>query len=531
MCGILAILEQQQPIPREQAIRMAQTLKHRGPDEQGIYADDQVILLHQRLSIIDVHTGRQPITDVKQRVLVANGEIYRHKELRSLCPEYVFRTESDSEILLALYDTYKSALFEHLDGMYAFVLYDPTTKELLIGRDHIGIIPLYWGRDAQGTLYVASELKAIEPYCTTIEQFPPGSYYDGTLHKWYEPEWKKTLPAKELRQQELYAHLHASVQQQLISDVPLGVLISGGLDSSAVAALAKQHKKTLHSFSIGLKGSPDLLYARKVAQHLGTIHHERTFSTQEGIDALEEVIRHLETYDVTTIRASTPMYLLSRYIRSIGIKVVLSGEGADELFGGYLYFHLAPDKKEFHEETVRKLAQLHKYDCLRANKATMAWGVEARVPFLSKEFIEYVMTRDPEQKMCQQGVEKWALRKAVEHLLPKEIVWRQKEQFSDGVGYSWIDGIKEYAEQTITDEELALAQTEFVLHTPDTKEALLYRRLFAKHYPGQAAAKTVLFQKSIACSTPKALEWSQHFIGKEDPSGRAIQIHAHTIAK
>lgn len=550
MCGIVAAFElkQKQEDLRSQVLSMSRRLRHRGPDWSGIYSDDRAILAHERLAIVDPASGKQPLfSPDKQLVLAANGEIYNHIELRkSLHQAYDFQTQSDCEIILALYKEFGKDCVKMLNGIFAFALYDKTDGSYFIARDHMGIIPLYMGRDQFGTLYVASELKALQGYCTQIDKFPPGHYLsskEGEIKPWYEAEWKEFESVKEEKSDiyELRTALEAAVHRQLMSDVPYGVLLSGGLDSSIVSAIAKKYAAMrieeqdkeaawwpqLHSFAIGLKGAPDLAAAQKVADHIGTVHHEIHFTLQEGLDALSDVIYHLETYDVTTVRASTPMYLLSRVIKSMGIKMVLSGEGADELFGGYLYFHKAPSAKDFHEETVRKLSKLHLYDCLRANKALSAWGVEGRVPFLDKEFIEVAMKLNPSDKMItEEKMEKWILRKAFEDYLPESVAWRQKEQFSDGVGYSWIDTLKIMAEDQITDSMLENAAYRFPVNPPQNKEEYLYRRMFESHFPGDAAAKTVPSVPSVACSTPEALAWDAAFQNCNDPSGRAVaKVH------
>ncbi len=535
MCGIIGIFDWKgkQEDYRHRAISMAKLIRHRGPDWSGSYSDTQAILAHERLSIVDPASGAQPLLDTKTgRVLAVNGEIYNHKELRKLLKkEHDWKTASDCEIILYLYDEYGPKCVEMLSGIFAFILYDKTTGEYFVARDHIGICPLYIGWDDDGVTHIASEMKALDQYCPKIEEFPPGSYYLGSKKqytKWYAPQWAKTLPTQKVSLPKLREELEKAVRQQLMADVPYGVLISGGLDSSIIAAIATRihtEKKLppLHSFSIGLKDSTDVVFARKVAQYLGTIHHEITFTIQEGMDALRDIIYHLETFDVTTIRASTPMYLMARKIKSMGIKMVLSGEGSDEIFGGYLYFHMAPDAQEFHEECVRKLFMLSKYDCLRANKSTAAWGVETRVPFLDKEFLEYAMSFDPAEKMCPGAkVEKSVLRSAFVGYLPDEILWRQKEQFSDGVGYSWIDHLKKYASEVVTDQMLAEASTRFPIKTPLTKEEYVYREIFESYFKSPSAVLTVPTGPSIACSTPTALRWSKEFQGKADPSGRSI---------
>ena len=556
MCGIVGIFGKKEPeARRSQALKMASTIRHRGPDWSGIYSDDSCLLVHERLSIVDVEHGAQPLYDTtKGRVLIANGEIYDHQQLRAtLKKEHQWQTKSDCEVLLYLYDEQGPDFLPKIDGIFAFCLYDPKTKEVFIARDHICIVPLYIGWDEDGVMYVSSEMKALEPYCKKLQEFPPGHYYLGScldskkeFIKWYQPVWAATIPTTPVSLPILRQELETAVKKQLMCDVPYGVLISGGLDSSLIAAIAAKFSRRrvesgdkeeawwprLHSFSIGLEGSPDIKFARQVAEYIGSVHHELKFTVQEGIDALRDVIYHIETYDVTSIRASTPMYLMARKIKSLGIKMVLSGEGADEVFGGYLYFHMAPDAKEFHEETVRKLQKLSKYDCLRANKSMAAWGVEARVPFLDKEFLDYAMSFDPKDKMCGQGkMEKYVLRKAFEGFLPESVLWRQKEQFSDGVGYSWIDSLKAYAQEKISDEMMVKAAERFPVQPPATKEGYLYRSIFEEFFPSAEAALTVEYGPSIACSTPTAYRWSKAFQGMADPSGRAVAVHKEAVQK
>jgi len=528
---------------RTRALEMAKTIRHRGPDWSGVYTHERAVLAHERLSIVDVEHGAQPLLDTNAgRALAVNGEIYNHVALRDrLQRPHEWKTKSDCEIILYLYDEYGPALCSMLSGIFAFALYDEKACDFLVARDHIGIVPLYIGWGTDGTTYVASEMKALDEVCETIQEFPAGHYYKGSekrFVKWYDPVWARNLPREKVSLQKLRIALDTAVKQQLMCDVPYGVLISGGLDSSLIAAIAAQHRlkriesgeteeawwPRLHSFSVGLEGSPDLKFARKVAAHIGTVHHEITFTIQEGLDAVKEVVRHLETFDVTSIRAATPMYLMARKIKSMGIKMVLSGEGADEVFGGYLYFHMAPTAKDFHEETVRKLFMLSKYDCCRANKATAAWGVEARVPFLHKEFLDYAMSIDPADKMCPgRKIEKSILREAFQDLLPEEILWRQKEQFSDGVGYGWIDCLKQQAEEQVTDEMMAHAAERFPQQTPSSKEGYLYRSIFDKFFKNPTACLAVPVGPSIACSTPEAFRWSQEFAKRDDPSGRAVK--------
>ena len=552
MCGIIGIFgTKDQEARRSQALKMASSIRHRGPDWSGIYTDEFCLLVHERLSIVDVEHGAQPLHDtVTRRVLIANGEIYDHQRLRTtLKKDHCWQTKSDCEVLLYLYDEQGPDFLSKIDGIFAFCIYDPTTKEYFIARDHIGIVPLYVGWDSAGALHLASEMKALEPYCDKLQEFPPGHYYLGSKKefvKWYQPKWMTSIPSKPVSLSKLRQELETAVKKQLMCDVPYGVLISGGLDSSLIAAIAAKFSRRriesgdkeeawwprLHSFAIGLEGSPDLKFARQVAEYIGSVHHELKFTVQEGIDALRDVIYHIETYDVTSIRASTPMYLMARKIKSLGIKMVLSGEGADEVFGGYLYFHMAPDAKEFHEETVRKLQKLSKYDCLRANKSMAAWGVEARVPFLDKDFLDYAMSFDPQDKMCGSGkIEKDVLRQAFVGFLPESVLWRQKEQFSDGVGYSWIDSLKAVAEIKISDEMISKAAERFPIQPPATKEAYFYRSIFEEFFPSKDAALTVEVGPSIACSTPTAYSWSKAFQGMADPSGRAVAIHKEAVRK
>lgn len=547
MCGIVGIFDLKKTAEalRPQALSMSRKQRHRGPDWSGIFTCDNAVLVHERLSIVDPTSGKQPLLSPDGKLALAvNGEIYNHRELKkNLQQPYDFQTESDCEIILALYQQKGIDFLEDLNGIFAFALYDSENDVYLIGRDHMGIIPLYMGWDQWGNFYVASELKALTGVCSKIQEFLPGHYLwspDDAPKKWYNREWTSYDSVKENVSDsvELKRALEDAVHRQLMSDVPYGVLLSGGLDSSIISAIAKKYAARrvetgdlkdawwpqLHSFAVGLKESPDLVAARKVADHIGTVHHEVNFTIEEGLDALRDVIYHIETYDVTTIRASTPMYLLARVIKSMGVKMVLSGEGADELFGGYLYFHKAPNAKEFHEETVRKLSKLHSYDCLRANKSLAAWGVEGRVPFLDKEFMDVAMRINPADKMSGGGkIEKWILRKAFEEYLPHEVAWRQKEQFSDGVGYGWIDTLKKITSEKVTDDELKNAAFRFPVNTPDTKEAYFYRAIFAEHFPGDEAARTVPYEKSVACSTAKALEWDEAFKGMNDPSGRAVK--------
>ncbi len=554
MCGIVCAfdLKQKAAVLRPQLLEMSKKVRHRGPDWNGIYSNQHAILAHERLAIVDPTSGKQPLfSDDKKLVLAANGEIYNHRELRKQFEgTYNFQTESDCEVILALYKEKGTRFLDELNGIFGFAIYDVENDSYFIARDHVGIIPLYIGWDQYGTFYVASELKALEGVCTKIELFPPGHYFsskDGKFVKWYHRDWSDYSAVKdnETSIEELKEALEAAVHRQLMSDVPYGVLLSGGLDSSITSAIAKKYAEKriesgdtqdawwpqLHSFSVGLEGSPDLAAAQKVASHIGTVHHEIKFTIQEGLDAIRDVIYNLETYDITTIRASTPMYLMARVIKSMGIKMVLSGEGADEIFGGYLYFHKAPNAQEFHEETVRKLDKLHMYDCLRANKSLAAWGIEGRVPFLDKEFMDVAMRINPKDKMIngesldmrsRQAMEKWVIRKAFEDMLPESVVWRQKEQFSDGVGYSWIDTLKEIVEKEVSDEQLVNAKYRFSIQTPTSKEEFYYRSIFAEHFPSDAAALCVPQEASVACSTQIALEWDEAFKNMNDPSGRAV---------
>ncbi len=546
MCSVFGILDiKSDPAPlRDIALEMSKKLRHRGPDWSGIYSSDRAILAHERLAIVGLNSGAQPLySPDKKLILAVNGEIYNHQEIRArLKNNYNFQTDSDCEVILALYQEKGTALLEDLNGIFAFVLYDEEKDTYLIGRDHIGIIPLYQGYDDKGNFYIASEMKALVPVCNTLSEFPPGAYLsseDEKPHRYYVRDWNEFAAVQNnpTNKKQLADALEAAVKRQLMTDVPYGVLLSGGLDSSITSAIAKRfaamriedNEETaawwpqLHSFAIGLEGAPDLKAAREVADKIGTVHHEMTYTLQEGLDAIRDVIYHIETYDVTTIRASTPMFLLGRKIKAMGIKMVLSGEGADEIFGGYLYFHKAPNAKEFHEETVRKLLALNLFDCARANKSLAAWGIEGRVPFLDKEFIDVAMRLNPEDKMCGKGkMEKHILRECFEHYLPDSIAWRQKEQFSDGVGYNWIDTLKAVAEEKITDEQLLNAKERFAYNTPSTKEAYAYREIFEQLFPLPSAAKCVQGGPSIACSSAKAIEWDESFKNAADPSGRAV---------
>ena len=550
MCGIVCAfnLKGDRELIRSNVLKMAQKVRHRGPDWSGIYSSDNAILAHERLAIVDPTSGKQPIvSDDGLKVVAVNGEIYNHKYLRKkLTNKYNFKTESDCEVILPLYQNKGVDFLNDLNGIFAFALYDVNEDSFLIARDHMGIIPLYMGWDQDDVFYVSSELKSLEGICSKIKLFPPGHYLksnDMELKKWYNPKWTSFDSVKNAKTSisSIHDSLSAAVKRQLMSDVPYGVLLSGGLDSSITSALAKKFASKriesedkqdawwpqLHSFSVGLKGAPDLKAAKIVSDHIGTIHHEINFTVQEGLDAIRDVIYHLETYDVTTVRASTPMYLMARAIKSLGIKMVLSGEGADELFGGYLYFHKAPNSKEFHEETVRKLDKLHQYDCLRANKSLAAWGIEGRVPFLDKEFIDTAMSINPDDKMIKNGrIEKWVLREAFKDYLPESVLWRQKEQFSDGVGYSWIDSLKELVSKEVSDADIEKASEIFPVNTPLNKEEYYYRTIFQEHFSSEAAAKSVPSVPSVACSTPQALEWDESFKNVNDPSGRSVSnIH------
>lgn len=554
MCSILAVLEiKTDPAElRRQAIRLSRLQRHRGPDWSGVYTGPNAILAHERLAIVDVLHGAQPLRNASDtHALAVNGEIYNHRQLRlELTSPYAFQTDSDCEIILALYRDFDTNFIDKLNGIFAFVLYDAERNRYLIARDHMGIVPLYMGEDEDGNVYVASEMKALVPVCASVREFPPGHFLDseiGEPRRYYERPWRsyEEVAERAASADAIKTALTAAVERQLMSDVPYGVLLSGGLDSSIIAAVARKFAARrveeegrapawwpqLHSFSIGLPGSPDLAAAEKVAEHIGSIHHGFEFTVQEGFDALSDVIYHLETYDVTTIRAATPMYLMARRIRAMGVKMVLSGEGADEVFGGYLYFHKAPDARAFHEETIRKLDRLHLYDCLRANKAMAAWGVEARVPFLDKEFLDVAMSIAPGAKMSGDGkIEKQILREAFADLLPESIAWRQKEQFSDGVGYNWIDSLKALAEREVTEQAMTRAAIRFPYNTPPTKEAYYYRAIFADHFRHDACARCVPGGASVACSTPEALAWDRSLQAVVDPSGRAVRgVHQDAV--
>ena len=546
MCGIVGIfdIKEQSSELRNKALRMSQKIRHRGPDWSGIYCGGHAILCHERLSIVDPQSGKQPLYSPDGRqVLAVNGEIYNHQAIRqATAADYEYQTGSDCEVILALYRAHGIHFLEQLSGIFAFALYDEERDEYLIARDPIGVIPLYIGHDADGKTYVASELKALEGFCDEYEPFLPGHYLysrEGVMRRWYTRDWMDYEAVKDNGADidSLRVGLQEAVKRQLMSDVPYGVLLSGGLDSSIISAIAQKFAARrvedggqtgawwprLHSFAVGLKGAPDLEKARLVAEHIGTVHHEINYTIQEGLDALRDVIYFTETYDVTTVRASTPMYLLARVIKSMGIKMVLSGEGADEIFGGYLYFHKAPSARAFHEETVRKLGKLHWYDCLRANKSLSAWGVEGRVPFLDRDFLDIAMRLNPKAKMCPgQEIEKKILRQAFADLLPEEIAWRQKEQFSDGVGYSWIDTLKRITSEQVSDEQRAHAAERFPIHTPLCKEEYFYRSIFEEHFPSRSAALSVNQEASVACSTSIALEWDAAWKQMNDPSGRAV---------
>ena len=564
MCGFVAIIRPREESvdtsvdtlkdSREKALKMSARIRHRGPDWSGVYCGGRAVLAHERLAIVDPMSGGQPLYSADgKKVLAVNGEIYNHQEIRRrFAGQYEFRTGSDCEVILALYERYGTDFIDQLNGIFAFVLYDSSTDEYLVARDHAGVIPLYIGHDSDGTVYVASELKALEGQCESYEPFPPGHFLTGgdggKMRRWYHRDWfgYDDMPWATSDRSEAVRQvrdgLMAAVKRQLMSDVPYGVLLSGGLDSSVVSAIAKMYAAKrvetndehdawwprLHSFAVGLKGAPDLAKAREMAEYIGTVHHEVNYTVQEGLDAVRDVIYYIETYDVTTVRASTPMYLLARVIRSMGIKMVLSGEGADEIFGGYLYFHKAPSAKAFHEETVRKLSRLYQYDCLRANKSLMAWGIEGRVPFLDKEFMDVAMRIDPSLKMCPgTAIEKELVREAFADMLPESVAWRQKEQFSDGVGYSWIDTLKAVTAAAVSDSEMAQAAERFPVNPPKNKEEYYYRSIFEEHFPSRSAALSVPSEASVACSTAVALEWDEAFRNLDEPSGRAVKgVHA-----
>mgnify|MGYP004456654833 CR=1 FL=1 len=547
MCGIVGIFNIRDGVGalRAKALKMSAKIRHRGPDWSGVYAGKSAILAHERLSIVDPESGRQPLfsPDAKQ-ILAVNGEIYNHQSIRKrYAGKYEFGTQSDCEVILPLYREKGVDFLEDISGIFAFALYDEEKDDFLIARDPIGVIPLYIGHDSDGKVYVASELKALEGFCETYEPFLPGHYYlgsEGKMVRWYKRDWMNYDAVKDnpASVEVVREGLMDAVKRQLMCDVPYGVLLSGGLDSSVISAIAEKYSAMriesgdtdrawwprLHSFAVGLQGAPDLAKAREVAEFIGTVHHEINYTIQEGLDAIRDVIYYIETYDVTTVRASTPMYLLARFIKSMGIKMVLSGEGADEVFGGYLYFHKAPSAKDFHEETVRKLGKLHWYDCLRANKSLSAWGVEGRVPFLDKEFLDIAMRLNPEAKMCPgKTIEKKIVREAFSDMLPDSVAWRQKEQFSDGVGYSWIDTLKDMTSKAVTDEQMAHAAERFPINTPLNKEEYYYRSIFAEHFPSDSAARSVNQEASVACSTSVALEWDAAWKKMNDPSGRAVR--------
>ena len=546
MCGIVSIfnIQEQTPELRQKALRMSQKIRHRGPDWSGIYTGGSAILCHERLSIVDPESGKQPLfSSDKKQVLAVTGEIYNHQDIRRrYAGKYQFQTGSDCEVILALYRDKGIDFLEDLSGIFAFALYDAERDEFLIARDPIGVIPLYIGYDDDGKVYVASELKALEGQCDRYEPFLPGHYYwsrEPGMKRYYKRDWFSYDAVKDNAASvtDIHDALEAAVKRQLMSDVPYGVLLSGGLDSSVISAIAEKFSERriedddkerawwprLHSFAVGLKGAPDLAKAKLVADYIGTVHHEINYTIQEGLDAIRDVIYFIETYDVTTVRASTPMYLLARVIKSMGIKMVLSGEGADEIFGGYLYFHKAPSPKAFHEETVRKLSKLYMYDCLRANKSLSAWGVEGRVPFLDEEFLDVAMRTNPEAKMCPgKTIEKRIVREAFANMLPDEVAWRQKEQFSDGVGYSWIDTLKKITSDQVSDEQMAHAAERFPINPPRNKEEYYYRSIFAEHFPSDSAARSVPSVPSVACSTAEALAWDEAFKNMNDPSGRAV---------
>ena len=550
MCGIVAIYNNQIKFDkdmRSKCLKMSKKVRHRGPDWSGIYSSENAILAHERLSIVDIKSGRQPLfSNDESIILTVNGEIYNHLDFRNSSEiDYKYQTNSDCEVIIPLFKEYGKDLLNHLNGIFSFFLYDKLENAFFVARDPIGVIPLYMGKDKNGTSYFSSEMKSLVGKCQNIKEFPPGHYMtnnDTKPIKYYKKNWMIFDNIKNYNsKKDLNNSLENAVKRQLMSDVPFGVLLSGGLDSSIISSIVKKFSKKriesdqkkdawwpqIHSFAVGLKGSPDLKAANKVSKDLGTVHHEIHFTIQEALDSLEDVIYYLETYDVTTVRASTPMYLMARYIKSMGIKMVLSGEGADEIFGGYLYFHKAPNSKEFHEETVRKIDKLHLYDCLRANKSLSAWGVEGRVPFLDKEFIDYSMNLDPKLKMISSDkIEKHILRESFKGYLPDDILWRQKEQFSDGVGYSWIDSLKEYADKSISENDFINRSEIFPVNTPKSKEEFLFRRIFEKHFPGDDCALCVPSSKSVACSTEEALKWDKSFLDMNDPSGRSIKkIH------
>jgi asparagine synthase (glutamine-hydrolysing) len=548
MCGIFCLfeLEKSGASPaRELALKQARLLRHRGPDWSGMWTGDRAVMAHERLAIVDVLHGAQPLCSIDgQLVLAVNGEIYNHHEIRAeIGDREAFRTDSDCEVILPLYARLGPGLLNRLRGMFAFALYDAGKDDWLIARDPIGIIPLYVGRRKDGSLAVASELKALVTICESVEEFPPGHYQtrrDPKPVRYHARDWFEfdAVPDAAADPASLRDALSDAVHSHLMTDVPYGVLLSGGLDSSVIGAVAAKYASKrvesgdseaawwprLHSFAIGLHGSPDLAAAKRAAEGISTVHHGFEFTVQEGLDALRDVIWHIESFDTTTVRASTPMYLMARRIRATGVKMVLSGEGSDEIFGGYLYFHKAPSARAFHEELVRKLQLLHLYDCLRANKSMAAWGIEARVPFLDTRFLDVAMRIPARHKMVAPGgMEKQILREAFRGALPDEILWRQKEQFSDGVGYSWIDSLKAHAEARVSDREMAAAPERFPVGTPLTKESYVYRAIFDELFPHPGAAACVPSGPSVACSSPAALEWDPSFKNNADPSGRAVK--------
>lgn len=530
MCGILAVIGKRDP---QEVQRLSKRMSHRGPDESGVHVSPWgAVLCHERLSIIDLSTGRQPIQGTSNAYVMHNGEIYNHMDLRKgELSHHTYRTTCDSEVIVHLYEEYGHDFCNKMRGIFSFVIVDDDKKTFMVARDPIGVKPFYWGTDAEGNMYFSSEMKSIADQCTDFEAFPPGHYYspETGLVKYYNPVWADYKSAvTPVDYDVLRDALIDATKVRLMSDVPLAVLLSGGLDSSLISSITKRllrgTNQELHSFSVGLSpDAPDLKAAREVAKFIGTIHHEVYFSVEEGIKELEKIIWHLESYDVTTIRASTPMYFLSKYISDMGIKVVLSGEGADEVFGGYLYFHNAPSAEDFTKETIRRVGLLSTADCLRADKATMAFGLEARVPFLDRKFLDVAMTICPEDRMPKRSegrMEKYIVRKAFEDsqdpYLPESILWRQKEQFSDGVGYNWIDQIIQYCNKQVSDVDFATAAERFPHNTPATKEAFYFRTIFEKHYPQQTSAKTVL-------------KWIPKWQKNEDPSGRVCDNHEKKV--
>lgn len=566
MCGIFAAYKQEYVESfKPKALQYAKRIRHRGPDWSGNFIKNSTILCHERLSIVGLDSGAQPITNQDETLsLAVNGEIYNQIHLRNELKDYPYKTLSDCEPIIPLYEKYDIDAPKYLDGMFGFVLYDSKKDRVIAARDPIGVVTLYMGRSSKSpeTVYFASELKCLVDECDNIIAFPPGHVYDSEtdkLTRYFQPTWwdEEKIPTTPVDYKLVRETLELAVRKRLMAEVPYGVLLSGGLDSSLIASIAAREtakavisaegtdevsgvddsgnlhthgwNNKLHSFAVGLPNAPDLIAAKKVAKFIGTIHHEHTFTLQEGLDALSDVIYHLETFDVTTIRASTPMFLLSRKIKAQGVKMVLSGEGSDEIFGGYLYFGAAPSAAEFHTECVKRVKNLHLADCLRANKSTLAWGLEARVPFLDKQFLEVTMNIDPADKIIDPSkgrIEKYILRKAFDTsddptakpYLPDEILWRQKEQFSDGVGYSWIDGLKDTAEKVISDEQFKQAKPEWGSDIPTTKEAYWYRLMFDELFPSKAAAATVMRW------IPKA-DWGC----AEDPSGRYAKLHEQHV--